>query len=134
MMTFRPCRVRKNTASGKSTLVTFCLLFACVLMHSGWAETKQSAMQQYPPYPYVWYRRLPGPKFEHRYLEVFSMEDGDYLITYDRKITHHKDGSPVYGGLYFFSGRVVDGLHRNNLVPPKYKLIQSQLQLTLPQG
>jgi hypothetical protein len=134
MMIFRPCRARKNTASGKNTLVTLCLLFVCVLVHSGSAETKQSAMQRYPPYPNVWYHRLPDPMFEYRYLEVFSMEDGDYLITYDRKTAHHKDGSPVYGGLYFFSGRVVDGLHRNDLVPPKYKLIQGQHQLTLPQG
>jgi hypothetical protein len=62
------------------------------------------------------------------------MEDGDYLITYGNKTTHHKEESLVYGGVYFFSGRVVDGLHRNDLVPPKYKLIQGQLQLTLPQG
>jgi hypothetical protein len=134
MMAFRLYIARKSIASDKSTLATLCLLLVCVLAHSVWAETKQSAMQKYPPYPDVWHRMLPGPKFEYRSLHFFPVENGDYFIAYTKGTARHKDGSLVYGGLYFFSGWTLDSLHINDLVPPKYQLVQGTIKLTLPQG
>jgi hypothetical protein len=69
--------------------------------------------KKYPPYPDVWGYELPWPKKDsmRSNIEISKMQNGDYLVTYIKKIidTKRSDGSCCnsffeFEGISFFSG------------------------------